>query len=147
MDNVQISKMTLDDFAQIKDVVVTDFDDFWNTNTLKEELENENSYYLVAKLDNEIVGFIGMKCVLDEADIMNIVTKKDKRNLGIGYSLLSQLIDTAKDKGIKKLTLEVNEANNSAIHLYKKIGFKEIAVREKYYDKAYNAIIMQLSLL
>lgn len=147
MSNIQISKMTIDDFNQIKDVIVSDFDDFWNTNTLKQELENENSYYLVAKLNEQIVGFIGMKYVLDEADIMNIVTKKDKRNLGIGYSLLNELINTAKEKGIKKITLEVNEANNSAIHLYKKLGFKEIAVREKYYDNNYNALIMQLSLL
>lgn len=146
MNNVQISKMTLDDYEKIKHVIASDFDDFWNANTLKEDLENENSFYLVAKIDNLIVGFIGMKCILDEADIMNVVTKKDKRNTGIGYSLLSELINKAKNKGIKKITLEVNEANNSAIHLYKKMGFKEIAVREKYYTGINNAIIMQLSL-
>lgn len=146
MNEIQISKMTLDDFAEIRDVIISDFDDFWNTNTLEQELEMDNSYYLVAKLDDEIVGFVGMKCVLDEADIMNIVTKKNKRNLGIGYSLLTELINVAKEKGIKILTLEVNESNNSAIHLYKKIGFKEISIRKNYYNTD-NALIMQLSLL
>ena len=145
MDNIQISKMTLIDFAEIKDVVISDFDDFWNVDTLEQELKSENSYYLVAKLNNQIVGFAGMKCVLDEADIMNIVTKKDKRNLGIGYSLLAELIDIAKEKGITKITLEVNESNVSAIHLYKKIGFKEISIRKNYY-KTDTALIMQLSL-
>ena len=147
MNNIQISKMTLDDFNKIKDVLISDFDDFWNVNTLEEELINENSYYLVAKIENQIVGFAGIKSVLDEADIMNIVTKKDKRNLGIGSALLEKLLNDAKAKEIKKITLEVNESNISAIHLYKNFGFKEISIRENYYNKTDNALIMQLSLI
>lgn len=145
--NIQISKMTLDDFYQIKDVLISDFDDFWNVNTLEQELTNENSHYLVAKIENQIVGFAGIKSVLDEADIMNIVTKKDKRNLGIGSALLEKLLNVAKEKEIKKITLEVNESNISAIHLYKNFGFKEISIRENYYNKTDNALIMQLSLI
>ncbi|MBR3673428.1 MAG: ribosomal protein S18-alanine N-acetyltransferase [Clostridia bacterium] len=145
--NIQISKMTLDDFYQIKDVLISDFDDFWNVNTLEQELTNENSNYLVAKIENQIVGFAGIKSVLDEADIMNIVTKKDKRNLGIGSALLEKLLNVAKEKEIKKITLEVNESNISAIHLYKNFGFKEISIRENYYNKTDNALIMQLSLI
>lgn len=145
--NIKISKMTLDDFYQIKDVLISDFDDFWNVNTLEQELTNENSHYLVAKIENQIVGFAGIKSVLDEADIMNIVTKKDKRNLGIGSALLEKLLNVAKEKEIKKITLEVNESNISAIHLYKNFGFKEISIRENYYNKTDNALIMQLSLI
>ncbi len=147
MNNIQISKMTFDDFYKIKDILISDFDDFWNINTLEQELNNENSYYLVAKIENEIVGFAGMKSVLDEADIMNIVTKKDKRNSGIGSALLEKLLNIAKEKEIKKITLEVNESNFSAIHLYKNFGFKEIYIREKYYNKTDDALIMQLSLI
>ena len=84
--------MTLDDFNKIKDVLISDFDDFWNVNTLEEELINENSYYLVAKIENQIVGFAGIKSVLDEADIMNIVTRKDKRNMGFAKFVLNELI-------------------------------------------------------
>ena len=146
MNDIQISKMNMDDFIQIKDTIISNFDDFWNISTFEQELLNENSYYLVAKNENQIVGFIGMKCVLDEADIMNIVTKKTKRNMGIGYALLSSLINIAKEKGIKKITLEVNENNVSAIHLYKKIGFKEISIRKNYYNTD-NALIMQISLI
>ena len=143
-NNVEISKMTLTDFNSIKDILISDFDDFWNANTFFNELENENSYYLVAKINNEIVGFAGMKIILDEADVMNVVTKKDKRNLGIGFCILEKLIYIAKEKDIKKLTLEVNEKNLAAIHLYEKFGFKQVAVRNKYYNNADNAIIMQL---
>lgn len=143
-NNVEISKMSLTDFNNIKDILISDFDDFWNENTFVNELENENSYYLVAKINDEIVGFAGMKIILDEADIMNVVTKKDKRNLGIGFCILENLIYIAKEKNIKKLTLEVNEKNVAAIHLYEKLGFKQIAVRNNYYNNTDDAVIMQL---
>ena len=44
----------------------------------------------------EIVGFIGITIVLDEANIMNIVVKKNKRNLGIGSLLLEEIINFVK---------------------------------------------------
>lgn len=143
-NNVEISEMTLTDFNSIKDILISDFDDFWNINTFSYELKNENSYYLVAKINDEIVGFAGMKIILDEADIMNVVTKKDKRNLGIGFCVLEKLIYISKEKGIRKLTLEVNVNNLAAIHLYEKLGFKQVTVRSKYYNNVDDAVIMQL---
>ena len=105
-NNIEISKMTISDFEEISSTLLNDFDDFWQPSTLEKELQNENSYYIVARYLSEIVGFAGIKAVLDEADIMNIVTKKSKRNLGIGSCLLKNLIDISKENDIKKLTPE-----------------------------------------
>ena len=77
---------------------------------------------------------------------MNIVTKKEKRNLGIATCILDKLIYIAKEKNIKTLTLEVNVKNLSAICLYKKFNFQQIAIRKKYYKNTDDAIIMQLSI-
>lgn len=145
IDKIEISKMSLDDFENIKDILISEFDDFWNEKLLENELKNENSYYVVAKYEEKIVGFAGIKYVLDEADIMNIVVRKDCRNCGVGSFLLKHIVDFAKNNGINKLTLEVNENNIQAIHLYQKFGFRQIAKREKYYNKKDTAIIMQLS--
>ena len=141
---LNFSRMTMSDFLEIKPILFDDYDDFWNESTFEDELSSLNSYYIVAKQGDEIVGFTGMKIVLDEADIMNIVTKKDKRNLGIGTALLQELISVAKSHSIHKLTLEVSEINKPAIHLYEKLGFKKIANREKYYKNSYDAYIMQM---
>lgn len=145
-NNVEISKMTIDDFHSIKNSLISEFDDFWTIQTFEEELKSDNSYYLVAKIDEEIVGFCGIKIIFDEADIMNVVTKKNKRNLGIATSILDNLILVAKEKNIHTLTLEVNNKNLAAIHLYEKFGFKTIAVRNKYYKNVDDANIMQLVL-
>ena len=145
-NKIKIFKMSLEDFELIKSTLITEFDDFWNSETLENELKSKNSYYIVAKINDDIVGFAGIKVVLDEADIMNIVTKEDMRNLGIGSALFKALIDYSKNNGINKLTLEVNENNLSAIHLYEKYGFEKIAERAKYYNGTDTAVIMQLYL-
>ena len=139
---IEVYKMSLNDLENIKEILISDFDDFWNYSTFKEELSNANSYYLVAKSDNEILGFAGIKTVLDEADIMNIVVKKSKRKLGIGSLLLKNIIELCKKLNVSTLFLEVNEKNLPAISLYKKFGFKEIGFRKNYY-KENNAIVMK----
>lgn len=139
---INISTMMLNDLEQIKENLQTDFDDFWNFEIFKEELANTNSMYLVLKYENEIVSFGGIKFILDEADIMNIVTKKDKRNQGFAKFLLNELITMAKEQNCKTITLEVNENNLPAIKLYKDFKFKEIGKRKNYYKNGDTAILM-----
>ena len=113
-----IEKMTFSDFECIKDILQTDFDEFWNSNILKSELENENSKYIVAKENNEIVGFAGIIITPVDIEITNIVTKKTNRKKGIGKLLLDKLIKMAKEINSESISLEVNENNSIAIHLY-----------------------------
>lgn len=139
-----ISEMNLLDLENIKDCLLTDFDNFWSYNILKQELENGKSKYFVAKQENEIVGFAGILLIIDQVNIMNIVVKKDKRNFGIGSSLLEEIIRYSKIHNATSITLEVNEKNILAIKLYKKYGFKQVGLRRKYYNNEDNAILMDL---
>lgn len=137
-----IEKMTLIDFENIKEKLQEDFDEFWNSSILKSELESENSKYIVAKENNEIIGFAGIIVTPVDVEITNIVTKKSKRKKGIGKSLLDKLIEMAKELKSETISLEVNEKNNIAIHLYEKCGFEKVGLRKKYYNGIDNAIIM-----
>ena len=140
--DLKVNEMSLDDLNSIKDILLSNFDDFWNYNILKEELKCASSYFLVAKnTNNEIVGFAGFKIIIDEADIMNIVVKKNFRKNGIGSVLLENLISLSKSLNLKSITLEVNENNVSAINLYNKFDFVKLGVRKNYYGNS-NAIIM-----
>ena len=76
---------------------------------------------------------------------MNIVTKKCYRNQGIGTLLLKNLISISKNLNLHSLSLEVNEENKTAIHLYENLGFKNIGIRKNYY-KSKNGKIMALNL-
>lgn len=139
-----INEMNLQDLENIKSCLLTDFDDFWSYNILKQELENGKSKYFVAKQENEIVGFAGIMLIIDEVNIMNIVVKKDKRNLGVGSLLLEEIVKYSKIHNATSITLEVNEKNIPAIKLYEKYGFKQVGIRKKYYNNEDNAILMDL---
>ncbi len=139
---IKISKMIIDDLNKISPVLLTEFDDFWNYNIFKSELENENSKYVVAKNNDEIVGFAGIWISIDEAHVTNIVTKKDLRKNGIGSTLLEELINLSKNLNLVSITLEVNENNLDAIKLYEKFGFEKLGIRKKYYNNTDNALIM-----
>ena len=141
-----ISEMNLQDLEDIKDCLLTDFDDFWSYNILKQELENDKSKYFVAKQENEIVGFAGVMLIIDEVNIMNIVVRKNKRKLGIGSLLLNEIIRFSKIHSAASITLEVNGKNITAIKLYEKYGFKQVGLRKKYYNNEDNAILMDLVL-
>lgn len=141
---MHIHTMKLCDLEEIKDILQTNFDNFWNFEIFKQELVNTNSIYLVLRYENEIVCFGGIKIILDEANIMDIVTKKDKRNHGFAKILLNELIKLSKEKNCKSITLEVNENNKIAIHLYETLNFKQVGLRKKYYKGTDNAILMTL---
>ena len=143
MDNVEILSMTLNDLELIKDILITDFDDFWNYNIFKGELENPNSKYIISKINNNIAGFAGIWKAVDDVHITNIVTRKIYRNNGIANKMLAHLIELAKqEKNITSITLEVNCNNIPAIKLYEKFGFNIVGLRKKYYNNIDDAIIM-----
>lgn len=143
---LEITKMELSDLDEISSTLTSCFDNFWNYNILKSELGNTNSKYIVAKLNNEIVGFAGIINTLDQMEITNIVVRKDMRNQGIGNTLLNELIKLTIDSKMNTIFLEVNSNNFSAIKLYEKNGFKQVGLRKKYYNNTDDAILMNLKI-
>lgn len=139
---LRVEKMTMDDFEKIKDSLEAEFDDFWNSNILKSELENENSRYFVAVENGKILGFAGFIIMPDDIEITNIVTRKLNRGHGIGKLLLETLMDEAKAYGKNAISLEVNAKNIIALNLYDSFGFEKVGLRTKYYKGIDDAIIM-----
>ena len=143
MENkIEIQEMNMFDYEQIKDILQIEFDEFWTPSVLKSELESKNSKYVVAKLRNEIIGFAGIIISPVNAEITNIVVRKDFRRKGVGGNLLNKLIEMSKENGKDAISLEVNEKNECAIDLYKKNNFEILGKRKKYYNNQDDAIIM-----
>ena len=96
MDNIAILQMNISDLDKIAPILLTEFDDFWSVDVFERELLNPNSKYLVAKKEDEIIGFAGIWKAVDDVHITNIVVKKSFRNKGIGSIILEQLIEISK---------------------------------------------------
>lgn len=142
--NIIIKKMTLDDLNSLKENFNEKFDKFWNYSILENDFKNNDSYYIVAKCNNEILGFVGYLKIIDEINILNIVTRVDKRNLHIGSNMLEYIISTSKNEKANSITLEVNVNNIPAIKLYEKYNFEKVGLRKRYYYGTDDAIIMTL---
>ena len=142
MKNIQIFEMTIEDYEQIKDILISDFDDFWSPEILKSEILGQNKKYIVAKKQNEIVGFAGIMISDIEVEIMNIVTKKSERGNGIGKILLNKIIEISKNNSTQNIFLEVNENNVIARKMYENAGFLQIGERKDDYNSHEKAIIM-----
>lgn len=122
------------------------FPNIWTYAIWEEELGNTNSSYYILFYQDEPISLGGIKIVLDEADLMNIVTRLDYQKKGFAKLLLTYLISKAKEKKCKHITLEVASQNTIAIHLYEKMEFQKISIRKNYYRNGDDAIIMALSL-
>lgn len=144
--DIKIEKMTKEHLEQIKDILQSEFDEFWNADVLEKELENPLSTYIVAINEGQVVGYAGLWEPCDEGHVTNIVTKLDKRGNKIATKMLEELINIATEKHLRCVTLEVNVHNDIAISLYQKHNFVEVGKRPKYYNNVDDAIIMTLEL-
>ena len=140
----EILPMNLEHFVLLEQELTSQFDSFWNPSVLKEELNNSNSHYFIAILNNKIVGFAGIWKAVDICHITNIVVRKDCRRQGIGSKLLEKLIQEAKLEHADSLTLEVSSKNIIAQNMYEKYNFNILGKRKKYYNNTEDAIIMTL---
>ncbi len=110
------------------------FSEPWSESSLKEELENENSHFIVAESENTAVGYIGVQEICGEAYITNIAVFEKYRKTGIGRKLLKAACFGAEQRKCEFITLEVRESNHSAIALYESENFKMVGVRKNFYS-------------
>lgn len=140
-NDIEISKMTLEDLEHISSKLEKDFDNFWNDELLKKEIESDICNVYVLKNNDEILGFASISVILDEAEIRNIVIKKKCRGEKLSLFLMTVLIDFAIKENCKKINLEVNENNVIARRLYRKFDFDVVGSRKNYYNNG-NAVLM-----
>lgn len=132
--------------GHIDDVYIIETECFshpWSKQSLEEEFSNETSLFLVAKEENEVIGYIGMSIVIDEGYIFNVAVRESHRNKGVATALINELVTYGKKNNFSFITLEVRESNLPAISLYSKFGFIKAGERKDYYSNPKeNAILM-----
>jgi ribosomal-protein-alanine N-acetyltransferase len=115
----------------------------WTERSFRNELDNPDRIFLVAKLEGKVVGYGGIWLIIDEAHVTTVAVDANQRQQGIGRKLMVQLLERAKEAGMTCSTLEVRASNDPALNLYKDLGYKETARRKKYYpDNNEDAVVM-----
>ena len=146
MQKIVIEKMKSDDIANVVEVEIKSFEIPWSKESFENELKNKLALYLVAKVEEKAVGYVGVWKIFDEGHITNVAVHPDFRGQGLAKSLISELLYLCRKDGITSFTLEVRESNIVAQSLYKSFGFVESGKRKGYYsDNNEDAIIMWLN--
>lgn len=131
--DITLKKMNEEHIPQIAEIEKECFSDPWSESALTEELENENSHFLVAVTDC-VIGYIGVQEICGEAYITNVAVTAKSRKSGVGRMLLKAACEDAKSRECEFITLEVRESNIPAITLYESEGFEKAGMRKNFYS-------------
>ena len=143
-DPLRLEPATPEDVDEIHRIERTCFTMHWSRQQLLRDLSNtRTTYYAVARWGEEIVGYAGMYLIEEEAHVTTLAVLPAYRRRGIGLRLMLHLIRVARQRGAKRMTLEVRVSNHGARALYQRLGFYDVALRRHYYvDTGEDAIIM-----
>jgi ribosomal-protein-alanine N-acetyltransferase len=119
----------------------------WTLHAFRQELSRVISQFWALTVDEMLAGYICFWIFAGEIHLMNIAVHPKMRRKGFGVYLLTAMIEVGKSRAIGKAWLEVRPSNVKAQALYRKMGFREIGRRPRYYtDTNEDAIIMSLHL-
>lgn len=143
---MNIRLMVEEDVDSVEQIEQQLFSKPWTKQDFINSLSDMHNIYIVVENEQqEIVGYSGIWGVLDEGQITNVAVRTEDQGAGIGYAMLSELIEIGRNEGLQQFTLEVRKSNEKAIRLYERLGFVEEGIRKDFYDKPVeDAIIMWL---
>lgn len=123
------------------------FSDAWPEAAFASLLERaEVTVLLGAAAEGPPQGFILIRTVADEAEVLTFCVAESVRRQGLGRALLDAACDAARVRGAVHAFLEVGAKNEAALSLYREAGFVEVGRRGAYYQhgpEASDALVMR----
>lgn len=119
----------------------------WSEASFYNETYNPNSLSYTAELESNVVGYICVRHIADEAHILNLAVRPDMRRQGIARALVLKALEELSETQCKTVYLEVRASNYQARALYESFGFKVVGIRKSYYEfPKEDAVVMAFSL-
>lgn len=90
--------------------------------------------YSVAREGREMVGYVGLMFVEEEAHVTTVAVAPGHQGRGIGTQIMLGAMRIAREHGCRQVSLEVAVGNARAQALYRRFGFVPVGVRKNYYQ-------------
>ena len=126
---IPIEQRHIKEIARLEEIC---FSEPWSEEGILEAYRLGTKFF-AAEADKKLIGYIGIKAVIDEGYITNIAVFPEFRRRGVAKALLNKVFEFAKEKGLSFVSLEVRPSNTEAISLYEKTGFREEGRRKNFY--------------
>jgi [ribosomal protein S18]-alanine N-acetyltransferase len=145
---LQLRDMNWDDVDAVMRIEQAVHSHPWTRGNFNDALATGN-ICKVAVDANEIIGYAVMMPSLDDIDLLDISIATAHQRKGLGEWLLGEMLLLARSLKFERMMLEVRRSNLAAAALYRKMDFKEIALRRGYYPaepQREDAIVMEYKL-
>ncbi|ORE92329.1 GNAT family N-acetyltransferase [Aurantimonas sp. 22II-16-19i] len=133
-----IAELADDDLDAAAELHSEAFDQPWSGDELGTLLAQRGSFGFVARLpglpQSPPLGFVLARSVEGEAEILTITVARRNRRAGVGRMLMDQVLQKLHAERAHSLFLEVDEENQAALRLYKRLRFEEVGRRPAYYQ-------------
>lgn len=131
----EIVRLTKEHLPAVAELERQCFPEPWSEHALELFLEG-NAFAVVSVSETgTILGYGSMLFVPDEGQLVNLAVLSSARRQGIGKQILLALIEEAKTRGTKTISLEVRVSNAAAIALYEHLGFRSVGIRRHFYRR------------
>ncbi len=142
---IVFDRMGQEDLEQVMLIENASFPKPWRVSFFERQLRypQKSTFCYVARLKDEVLGYIVFNFVCDEAHILNIAVDPDLRQQGVGRYLLASALDFVRKQSGTMVYLEVGVNNSAAQHLYGQFGFEVCGVLKRYYSDGEDAYIMR----
>jgi ribosomal-protein-alanine N-acetyltransferase len=111
------------------------FDRAWSADELKRVMDGPCTFTLEAVRQERPLGFIVVRAVAGEAEILTLAVHPEARRQGLGRALVDSAATTAHTLGAEAFWLEVATDNAAATALYAAAGFEAAGRRPGYYGR------------
>jgi len=145
MKEPRIRPMRLSDLPAVMEVGGRSLPRPWSEAVWREEFYSPFGLYLILEEGGALSGFIGLKLISDEAHVMTIAVRPERRRQGLARTLIKTALGEPAAAGVCHVYLEVRPSNLAARTLYASLGFVETGVRRGYYGDE-DALLMTLDL-
>lgn len=119
----------------------------WTPQMTQDDFQNPNAEYYILTRKDQVLGYIALHVIIDEATINMVYLEPEFRGQGLATYMMNFVIDQLQARGLRHLFLEVRESNHKARTLYQRTGFSYLTIRPNYYQSPNeNGVIMQRDL-
>jgi [ribosomal protein S18]-alanine N-acetyltransferase len=135
----EIVDMVPDHCRAVAELHVQRFPRAWGDGEFLSLLLQPNTFGFAAWQTNTLIfksplsGFVLAREVAGEAEILTIAVGDKVGRFGLGWRLMQAAIREAKKRGGEAMFLEVDDGNQAALGLYRKLGFEKAGERPAYY--------------
>ena len=137
--NLVIEVLDENNVLSVQDIQKNCDEPLWTSSSLFHLLNKGSGYGYILKYLNNSIGYILLRSLDDEEEVLSLGVLKKNRRQGIASKLFDEFEKGVIRKNIQRIILEVKVENYAAIRFYEFLGLKKIKVLKDYYktDKGY----------